>query len=268
MTSVKEQTAGLYAKGLSEAGFIALTFDAAYQGESEGVPRYMEDPYQRVEDVKSAVTYLSTLENVDADRIGALGICASGGYVPFAAQTDLRIKTVSNVSAACTGKLTREGLKNVAPTTRDALFNNLKTANSLRTAEGKGENPAVYQLVADSETELPEGIGKRTMFYEAVDYFKRRACHERSPNKVLVRSCDLLANYDSYNFIDLISPRPLLMIVGSDADTKYFSENAINQAKEPKELYEIAGKTHIGIYDDLTESLPKLISFHEKNLAA
>jgi uncharacterized protein len=242
---VKEQTAGLYAKKLSEKGFITLAFDASYQGESEGEPRYLEDPFARVEDIKSAVSFLETLDEVDEQGIGALGICASGGYVPFAAETDQRIKAVAGVSAVDMGDLFRKGLPS---STFPNLQQSLEASGKARTEEAKGQPPHLQHIVPNTPEEIPKDAP--TLYREGTDYYRTpRAQHPNSPNLFLTRSIDQIAEYSSYDHIDMISPRPLLMIAGTKADTRFFSEMAIEKAKEPKELDLIEGATHIDMYD-------------------
>lgn len=242
---VKEQTAGLYATKLSEKGFITLAFDASYQGESEGEPRFLEDPFARAEDIKSAVSFLETRDEVDEEGIGALGICASGGYVPFAAETDERIKAVGTVSAADMGDLFRKGLPtSMAPN----LENLLKESNKARTEEARGQPPRMEHIVPNTPEEVPQDAP--TLYREGTDYYRTpRAQHPNSPNWFLLKSVDQIAEYSSYDHVDMISPRPLLMIAGSNADTRFFSEMAIEKAKEPKELVLIEGATHIDMYD-------------------
>lgn len=262
MTGVKEQTAGQHAELLAKEGFVALTFDAAYQGESEGEPRYLEDPSQRAEDFRAAVSFVQSQDCVDPEKVGALGICASGGYVPFTAQTDLRIKAVATVSAACAGSLFRDGLP-TGPMSNDALHEQLAGVAKVRTAMDQGGAPVANDILPTDASSLPD----ETMFKEATDYYKTpRAQHKNAPNKLDATSMMYLLNYDSFQFMHLISPRPVLMIVGSKADTKFYSERAILKAREPRELFVVPGETHVDLYDHLDVSGPKLVEFFKQYL--
>src|SRR5271156_4165949 len=260
---VKEQTAGLYSQLLAQKGFITLAFDAAYQGASGGEPRYLEDPFQRVEDIKSAVTYLTTLKEVDPERIGALGICASGGYVPNAAQTEKRIKAVATISAADLGDLMRHGLGGTQSV--DELNAGLEQSCKERTLEAQGQKPRLEHIVPNTPEEVPKDTP--TLYSEGTDYYRTsRANHPNSANWYVFRSMDTIVNFQAYALNELIAPRPLLCIAGDKADTLYYSERCIAAAKEPKELYTIKGATHIDLYDHYEPVLPKLADFFEKNL--
>ncbi|EUB86590.1 alpha/beta hydrolase [Pseudomonas sp. GM30] len=262
---VKEQTAGLYAAKLAAKGLIALAYDASYQGESEGEPRYLEDPFVRAEDIKSSVDFLANHASVNSQRIGALGICASGGYVPFAAQTDRRIRAVATVSAADIGLLYREGLGGHG--TPEQLKELLEAVGEQRTREARGEPVRIDPIVpetADINVDTP------TLFREGSDYYRTpRAQHPNSPNKYVFTSIGRIAAYSSYDHIDLISPHPLLMIAGSEADTRYFSEMAIEKALEPKELVLIEGASHIDLYDKeqfVGPAVEKMVGFFKHYL--
>ena len=262
-TGIKEQASGLYAKNLAEHGFVTLAFDAAHHGESGGEPRYLEDPYQRIEDFKSAVTFLSTLNSeVDPERIGVVGICASGGYAVSTAQTDLRLKAVATVCGVCLGTMTRDSMKNSSGAIdQEMLRQSLLFAGKDRIAEANGSQPAA--------------ISTLQVFEEAKEYYGTpRGQHPRCTNLQLIRSVDILATYNSFAFIDWISPRPLLMITGTEADrgtggpadTAHYTRKAIESAKEPKELFIIEGKGHLDLYDKTAESVPKLADFFAKSL--
>ena len=245
-SGVKEQAAGLYARRLAEHGFVALAFDAAYQGESEGTPRGLEDPAHRVEDVKAAVSFLTTRDEVDPDRIGALGICASGGYVLAAAATDHRVKAVGTVSAVDIARQFRLGADGAQDPA--VIQGMLDAAAAARTAEAHGKGVQSFQLFPDTADQA-RALGGRHGF-EGFEYYRTdRAQHPRSAEFLTWSSVDRLVSFDAFRFVDLIAPRPLLMIVGSDAVTSWMAVEAFQNARSPKELRWIDGASHVDLYD-------------------
>ena len=248
---VKEQSPSIYAERLAREGFAALVFDAAYQGESEGEPRGLENPFQRAEDVKSAVSFLTTRDEIDPERIGALGICASGGYVAYATQTDLRIKAIATVSGTDLGTVMRDGFAHTG--TPETLRASLELSAAARTAEARGEGVQLQEWITDAVDDET-----REFYTTPVGH------HPRAVQPWPVRSLDQIIQYDSFALIRLISPRPLLMIIGSDANTAYMSREAMAKAADPKELFVVPGGTHISMYykdEDVTPAVAKLTTF-------
>ncbi len=244
-SSIKEQSPALYARKLADNGFRVLTFDAAYQGESEGLPRFLENPAQRVEDFKSATSFLSNRPDVDPKRLGILGICASGGYVVSAAAGDRRIKAVATVAAVDVGLQIRAGADGKQdPSVLDAL---LETAARERSKAYGGDEMGGFPIFPASEEEARAGS---LHLFEGWEYYcTPRACNERSAKTLTWDSIDRLATFDAFRFIDLISPRPLLMITAENAVTAWMTHDAFARAKEPKALHTVMGATHVDLYD-------------------
>jgi fermentation-respiration switch protein FrsA (DUF1100 family) len=214
--AVKEQVPTTHARLLAGHGFITLVFDASYQGESSGEPHFSEFPSARVEDIRCAVDFLSIRPDVDPGRIGALGICAGGGYTVNVSQTEMRIKAVAGVSTFNVGSARRDGVGG----TQSAEYPEIDP------------NPRFMGTFALSS------LSQQTAFFP-------------------------------FEGIELISPRPLLLIAGSEADTLYMSQNAIEKAKEPKELHIIDGASHIDLYwkpEYVPRVAEKLTEFFTKNL--
>ncbi|MGP4085533.1 alpha/beta hydrolase [Streptomyces sp. KR55] len=265
-SGVKEQTAGLYASRLAEQGFVTLAFDAAYQGESGGRPRGLEDPAQRIEDLKAAVSFLTARPEADADRIGLLGICASGGYALPATGSDHRVKAVATVSAVDIARQFRLGAEGGQD---PAVFQTmLDAAAHARTAAARGADPGTLTLFPDTIEQARELGGEHGA--EGFDYYcTPRARHPRSATFFDWTSIDKMATFDAFALVPLIGQRPLLMIVGTRAVTSWMSVEAFQKVVGPKEIHWIEGASHVDLYDverHVGPALEKLTSFFDRTL--
>ena len=245
--AVKEQVPTTYAKLLAEQGFITLVFDASYQGESGGEPHFSEFPSARVEDIRCAVDFLSVHPDVDEERIGALGICAGGGYTVNVSQTELRIKAVAGVSTFNVGSARRDGVGGTqSPQYRADL---LERSRKARTREAAGGEVEMFSLINDNPAfDMSDPSTIPVMYQEGYKYYSEIDPNPRFMGMFALSSLSQQMAFFPFEGIELISPRPLLLIAGSEADTLYMSQDAIEKAKEPKELHIIDGASHIDLY--------------------
>jgi fermentation-respiration switch protein FrsA (DUF1100 family)/alkylhydroperoxidase/carboxymuconolactone decarboxylase family protein YurZ len=261
---VKEQVAGLYAEKLAEKRFITLAFDASYQGESGGTPRFLEDPAIRSEDFRAAADYMTNRSDVDAARLGVLGICGGGGFAIKAAQTEHRFKAVATVSMVDLGQLRRDGLNGVL---KPRMQERLDEVGRQRTREANGEPVKYVNYVANTEEETKKVDSK--MYQQGYEYYRVSHLHPNSQNKYTLTSLDKLMAFTALDHVEMISPRPLLVIAGSEAESYYYSREAYEKAKEPRELVSVAGASHMELYyvpEYVNQVVNKLIDFFQKNL--
>ncbi|MCP3889485.1 MAG: alpha/beta hydrolase [Desulfobulbaceae bacterium] len=260
--SVKEQTAGIYAKKLSEAGFIALVIDHRTYGESDGEPRHYENPYMKVEDVKNATSYIGSLADVDTSRIGMLGVCNGGGFGAAAAIYDGRVKAYASVSGLFD---LRSQIINGKPGDKKNLLDIMKQSGEARQKYFEtGEVVYIKQMpnVDENSNQLRK---------EAYEYYctARGLCPNYGENKMAVMSRDTRRSYDITDQMGLLAPRPYLAIAGTKALTLGLSKIAVEKASEPKELLTIEGATHVALYDIdkyVDQAVSKLRDFYSVSM--
>ena len=263
--AVKEQSSGLYAQTLAERGFLTIAFDPSYTGESGGQPRYVASPDINTEDFCAAVDFLSTLDDVDPERIGILGICGWGGMALKAAAMDTRIKATVTSTMYDMSRVNANGYFDAMDA--DQRYELRRQLNAQRTLDAK---KGTYELAGGVVDPLPDDAPQFVKDYYA--YYKTpRGYHKRSLNSnngwnktssLSFINMPLLAYSDEIR-------NAVLMIHGEKAHSRYFSEDAFKKLKgDNKELLIIPGASHVDLYDNQANVIPfdKIESFFREYL--
>lgn len=258
---VKEQTSGLYAKLLAEKGYIAIAFDASYQGESGGLPRRLENPTNRIGDFHATVDYLTTLPYVDNDKIAMVGICASGGFTAQATMSDKRVKALATISAFHRYDHNWDGKAMTSAEKEQAI----KTANDQRTAEANGGEVKLMDVLLPVDANTPKDLA------EAYDYYLTERGHfPTANNKFTVSSLQHMMSYNALNNLDTLLTQPLLVISGDVSGSRWQSEQIFNAAaSQNKELFLVKGASHMDMYDRdhyVTQAVDKIAAFFAQNV--
>ncbi|HEX8225385.1 MAG TPA: alpha/beta hydrolase [Allosphingosinicella sp.] len=267
MGAVKEQSSNLYATKLAERGFVTLSLDLSFWGESEGATRNAVAPDIYAEDFSAAVDFLGTQGFIDRDRIGVLGICGSGSFVISAAKIDPRMKAIATVSMYDMGAANRNGLRQgQSLEQRKQAIARAAEQRWAESAGGKTEytGGTVHRLT-------PQSTPIEREFYD----FYRTARGQFTPAGSLpqltthptLTSNVKFMNFYPFNDIETISPRPMLFITGDAAHSREFSEDAFRRAAEPKELHVVPGAGHVDLYDRVNLiPFDKLAAFFTRTL--
>lgn len=263
--AVKEQASGLYANQMAARGFAVVAFDPSYTGESGGEPRHIASADINTEDFSAAIDFLGIQTFVNRDKVGIIGICGFGGFALNAAAVDKRVKAVATTSMYDMSRVTTKGyFDSTTPEQRTQALTQMSLQRWVDAENG---------TTALSGMGLPNAItGNEPEFVQGYfNYYKTpRGFHPRSINSNsswAITGAFSLMNMPILTYINEISPRPILLIAGENAHSRYFSEDAYKAAAEPKELMIIPGAVHTDLYDRV-DVIPfdKLESFFTENL--
>ena len=279
--AVKEQSSGLYAQTMAERGFVTIAFDPSYTGESSGEPRNVASPDINTEDFSAAVDLLGLQPNVDRSRIGGIGICGFSGIALTAATSDSRLKAVATASMYDMSRsMSRSYKDGYTMEQRHKVIDYLSQqrwadAESGNYARGYHEVPFDDNgNIVKSQKMMPDTLPANpdpvlAMFFNY--YMKPRGFHPRSVISTSAWTATTpmsFFNFPMYANIEMISPRPILLIAGENAHSRYYSEDVVKVASDPKELLIVPDADHVDLYDQVNKiPFDKLTSFFQQHLA-
>lgn len=267
--SCKEQTSGnVYAASLAREGFVAVAFDASFQGDSGGSPRFIEDPSIRVSDIRFVIDYLVALPYVDENRIGAIGVCGGGAYTINAAITDHRIKALVSITGVNFGRLMREGFSNFDP------VGALEAMAAQRTAEARGAKRNVIDYLPPSVAAGRESGVTDIDVLEATDYYK--TSRGQTPNGAtsgLFSFNSAAMAWDAFAHAEVLLTQPLMVVIGDKPGGfgAYRDGWEIygRAATTNKQIVAVEGASHYDLYDKpepVGHALARVAPFFKENL--
>jgi fermentation-respiration switch protein FrsA (DUF1100 family) len=262
--ALKEQSSGLYAQTMAEHGFVTLAFDPSFTGESGGEPRNVASPDINTEDFSAAVDFLGLHPSVDRERIGIIGICGWGGMALNAVAVDKRVKAVVASTMYDMTRVMSKGYNDSV--TLEQRTQTLDQLSRQRWEDAANGTPAYQPPYNDLHG------GEAQFLVDYHDYYRTpRGYHPRavnSGNSWTITTPLSFMNMPLLTCIKEISPRPVLLVHGEKAHSRYFSETAYATAAEPKELMIIPGASHVDLYDRV-DVIPfdKLDAFFRQHLA-
>lgn len=262
--AVKEQASGLYAQTLAERGFVTLAFDPSFTGESGGNVRNVASPEFFTEDFSAAIDYVGLLRDVDRNAIGAMGICGLSGMALTAATGDSRIKAVATASMYDMSRsMSRSHKDSYTREQRQKVIDYLgqqrwADAEAGRHALGYHEVPFDQNgQVLKGNRVLPESLpaGADPVLTAFFNYYRTpRGFHARSINAATAWTATTPMSFFQFPMaasIDMIAPRPIMLVHGENAHSRYYSEDVYKAASGPKELVIVPGADHVDLYDQV-----------------
>jgi fermentation-respiration switch protein FrsA (DUF1100 family) len=280
--AVKEQSSGLYANELAARGFVTLAFDPSFTGESGGEVRNVASPDIFTEDFSAAVDYIGLLPSVDRNRIGAVGICGLSGMALTAATSDTRIKAVATASMYDMSRSISRSYKDSY--TLDQRKKVIDYLSQQRWADAENGKYALglHEVPFDESGNivkgnrvLPETLPNEpnSVLASFFNYYRTpRGFHPRSINSASAWTATTpmsFFNFPMVSNMELISPRPIMLIAGENAHSRYYSEDIHKMASGPKELVIVPNADHVDLYDKVGKiPFDKLTSFFSENLKA